>query len=128
MNEQYDVAVIGGGSAGIAAALAAARRGARVVLVERHGYLGGAGTASLVHTFCGLYLPGDEPLLAHLGIPSEVARRLVTDRIAQGVLKHHHKLAQALGARSRHVFSANRIEKVSTHDAHDTGDRANPER
>jgi NADPH-dependent 2,4-dienoyl-CoA reductase/sulfur reductase-like enzyme len=35
------VAVIGGGSAGIAAALAAGRRGARVVLIERHGYLGG---------------------------------------------------------------------------------------
>lgn len=103
MNEQYDVAVIGGGSAGIAAALAAARRGARVVLIERHGYLGGAGTASLVHTFCGLYLPGDEPLLAHPGIPSEVARRLITDRIAQQpvrlgrvhVLPHHPMLLAA---------------------------------
>ena len=100
MNEPYDVAVIGGGSAGIAAALAAGRRGARVVLIERHGYLGGAGTASLVHTFCGLYLPGDEPLLAHPGIPSEVTRRLISDRIAQQpvrlgrvhVLPHHPML------------------------------------
>ena len=57
---RYDIAIIGGGSAGVAAALAAARQGARVLLIERHGFLGGAGTASLVHTFCGLYLPGDD--------------------------------------------------------------------
>ncbi len=87
MNNRYDVAVIGGGSAGIAAALAAARRGARVVLLERHGYLGGAGTASLVHTFCGLYLPGEEPQLAHPGIPSEFAQRLFSDRVAQQPLR-----------------------------------------
>ncbi len=37
----YDVAVIGAGPAGVAAAVAAARQGARVVLVERMGYLGG---------------------------------------------------------------------------------------
>ncbi|MDH5427964.1 MAG: FAD-dependent oxidoreductase [Nitrospirota bacterium] len=97
MSEPYDVAVIGGGSAGIAAALAAVRRGARVLLVERQGYLGGAGTASLVHTFCGLYLPGDDPRLAHPGIPSEIAKRLLADGIAQQpvrlgrvhVLPHH---------------------------------------
>lgn len=38
---QFDVAVIGGGPAGIAAALASARNGARVLLAERHEYLGG---------------------------------------------------------------------------------------
>lgn len=95
--EQYEVAVIGGGSAGIAAALAAARLGARVVIIERYGYLGGAGTASLVHTLCGLYLPGDEPVLAHPGIPSEIAKQLYSDGISQQpvrlgrvhVLPHH---------------------------------------
>ena len=54
--DAFDVAVIGGGSAGLAAAVTAAREGARTLLVERHGYLGGMGTASLVLTFCGLYL------------------------------------------------------------------------
>ena len=43
-----DVAVVGGGPAGLAAAIAAARTGARTVLVERFGYLGGTATASLM--------------------------------------------------------------------------------
>lgn len=43
-----DVLVVGGGPAGLAAAIAAARNGARTVLVERFGYLGGTATASLM--------------------------------------------------------------------------------
>lgn len=43
-----DVLVIGGGPAGIGAAIAAAEAGARVVLVERYGFLGGNATAALV--------------------------------------------------------------------------------
>ncbi len=72
-----DVLVIGGGSAGLAAAVSAARQGARTVLVERHGMLGGMGTASLVHTFCGLYLiDGDSPEFANDGLPREIAGRM----------------------------------------------------
>ncbi|RYD22405.1 MAG: FAD-dependent oxidoreductase [Verrucomicrobiaceae bacterium] len=76
--ETFDVAVIGGGSAGLAAAVTAARKGARTVLIERHGCLGGMGTASLVHTFCGLYLLRDEPgaVLANPGFASEMAERM----------------------------------------------------
>ncbi len=72
-----DVLVIGGGSAGLAAAVGAARRGARTILVERHGMLGGMGTASLVHTFCGLYLmDGERPRIANPGIGEEIAERM----------------------------------------------------
>ena len=73
-----DVAVIGGGSAGVAAALAAARGGARTVLVERESSLGGNAAHALVHTICGLYLPADtgEAALAHGGIPREIALAL----------------------------------------------------
>ena len=77
--ESFDVAVIGGGSAGLAAAVSAAREGARTALIERHGYLGGMGTASLVHTFCGLYQLRAEPgaVLANPGFPTEMAGRMI---------------------------------------------------
>src|SRR5260370_16693199 len=52
---EYDVAVLGGGQAGIAAAVAAARAGRRTLLVERYGFLGGMGTAAGVTNFCGLH-------------------------------------------------------------------------
>jgi len=79
MNDRIDVVVIGGGSAGLAAAITAAREGATVRLLERHGFLGGMGTASLVHTFCGLYLLRKEPeaVLANPGFPSEIAGRMI---------------------------------------------------
>ena len=53
--QHTDVVVLGGGSAGVAAAVAATRKGLRVVLVERNAYLGGKATAAEVGTVCGLY-------------------------------------------------------------------------
>lgn len=50
-----DVVVLGGGSAGVAGAVAAARKGLRVMLIERNAYLGGKATAAEVGTVCGLY-------------------------------------------------------------------------
>src|ERR1700726_3957342 len=52
---EYEVAVLGGGPAGIAAAVAAARAGLRTLLIERYGFLGGMGTAAGVTNFCGLH-------------------------------------------------------------------------
>src|SRR3981081_674110 len=51
---EYEVAVLGGGPPGIAAAVAAARAGRRQLLIERFGFLGGMGTAAGVTNFCGL--------------------------------------------------------------------------
>ena len=55
-----DVAVVGGGPAGVAAAISAARLGARTLLVERSEWLGGNATNAFVHTICGLFAPADE--------------------------------------------------------------------
>ena len=52
---EYEVIVLGGGPAGIAAAVAAARAGRRTLLIERYGFLGGMGTAAGVTNFCGLH-------------------------------------------------------------------------
>lgn len=51
----FDVVVVGGGPAGLAAATAAARNGADVLIIERYGFLGGMGTAGGVTNFAGLF-------------------------------------------------------------------------
>lgn len=50
-----DLLVVGGGAAGLAAAVVAGRKGLRVVLLERYGFCGGAAVAGLSGTICGLY-------------------------------------------------------------------------
>ena len=52
---EFDVVVVGGGPAGIMAAASAARAGCSTLLIERYGFLGGAGTAGGLSTFCGLH-------------------------------------------------------------------------
>jgi glycine/D-amino acid oxidase-like deaminating enzyme len=56
-----DVAVAGGGAAGVAAAVTAARQGLRVVLVERYGFCGGGAVAGMSGTVCGLYAASENP-------------------------------------------------------------------
>jgi hypothetical protein len=55
-----DVLVCGGGAAGVAAAVTAARQGRRVTLVERYGFCGGGAVAGLSGTVCGLYTATDD--------------------------------------------------------------------
>src|SRR4029077_20137431 len=52
---EYEVVVLGGGPAGIAASVAAARAGRRTFVLERYGFLGGMGAAAGVTNFCGLH-------------------------------------------------------------------------
>ena len=67
------VLVAGGGPAGIAAAVAAARRGAEVTLIERYGFLGGLPTMGLVNPFMSWHA-GRAPLVA--GIFREMLDRM----------------------------------------------------
>src|SRR5690606_34834135 len=65
---EFDVIVAGGGPAGIGAATAAARAGAKTLILERYGYLGGMATAGLVvpHFDCTV----------NLGLNMELIERL----------------------------------------------------
>ena len=77
----FDVVIAGGGTAGVVAAIAAARQGARTLLVESKGYPGGVavegGTA--IHSFYNLWkaFPGVEKRQVVRGIPAEMIDRLV---------------------------------------------------
>ena len=68
-----DVLVAGGGPAGIAAAIAAAREGARTLLVDRYGYLGGMITGSHVVAILGM---GDGERSKARGILAEIRQRM----------------------------------------------------
>ncbi len=74
---EFDVVVIGGGPAGLAASVSAARRGARTLLVERYGFLGGMGTAGGVTNFAGLYgrRNGEMQQLVH-GVVDDLLARI----------------------------------------------------
>ena len=74
---EYDVVVLGGGPAGMAAAVAAARAGRSTLLIERYGFLGGMGTAAGVTNFCGLHanVHGDIRQVVH-GVASDLLARI----------------------------------------------------
>lgn len=93
----YDVAVCGGGMAGLSAALAAAQSGARVLLVERHPYCGGAFTAGMV-----LHIAG---LLDHRLIGSSTAENpdnWVVKGLAKKFYEYFHAVRSAHGAHWDH--------------------------
>ncbi len=79
--ERCDVAVVGAGTAGIVAALAAARGGARVALIESGDRLGGTAIHGLHRFVCGLFRTGGE----HPGAPLHgPATRMFCRRLAGG--------------------------------------------
>lgn len=77
MNNPSHIIVAGGGPSGIAAALAAARAGCRVTLIEFHPVLGGMGTAGLVNNFCGGYFDHERFIIG--GIFREIRDLLIKD-------------------------------------------------
>ncbi|MEM1486345.1 FAD-dependent oxidoreductase [Oscillospiraceae bacterium PP1C4] len=80
----YDVAVIGGGPAGVVAAIASARSGAKTILVEQNGYLGGmltmAGTGPMM-----TFHAGEKQVI--FGIANEIVERLKSQGFSIGHMK-----------------------------------------
>jgi glycine/D-amino acid oxidase-like deaminating enzyme len=86
---EYEVVVLGGGPAGMAAAVSAARAGRSTLLIERYGFLGGMGTAAGVTNFCGLHanVHGEIRQVVH-GVADDLLARIA----ALGGLNTPHAL------------------------------------
>lgn len=73
---ESEVVVVGGGPAGLCAAVAAARGGAKVILVEKNAFCGGMATAGMVAPFMTCYDSGGDKMLIR-GIFEELVERLI---------------------------------------------------
>ncbi|MBN2133217.1 MAG: FAD-dependent oxidoreductase [Sedimentisphaerales bacterium] len=80
--DETDVLVVGGGPAGVVAAIAAKRAGAKVTLVERYGHFGGLWTGGLVLLVIGHIVKGGKQVCQ--GIGEEIMRRL--DKLDGGII------------------------------------------
>ena len=69
LDDSWDVIVIGGGPSGCTAAAAAARQGARTLLVEGSGALGGMGTIALVPAWCPF---SDQKQIVYRGLAEHI--------------------------------------------------------
>lgn len=84
VHSESDVVVAGGGPSGLIAALAAARAGAKTLLVEQYGFLGGMATAASVGPFSPFHYDDQQ---ITMGIPQELVERLMAAGGSTGHLK-----------------------------------------
>ena len=99
MQKEYDIIVAGGGLAGVGAAIAAAREGKKVLLVEKYGCLGGAACHNLVNPFMVYWrvVNGEKEIL-NAGIFAEIINALKEKNAIQsnGMVFHEEYLKSVL--------------------------------
>lgn len=94
--EKYDIAVIGGGFAGTAAAIAAARGGAKVIIIEKSNALGGAATNCLVNPF----------------MPYKTKINGEKTALSAGIFKELHQKLEACGAMKGEAFLEEELKYI----------------
>lgn len=103
-----DVLVVGGGPAGICAALAAKRAGASVTIVERYGHFGGLWTGGLVLLVIGHIVKGGQQVCQ--GIGEEMMRRL--DRMPGAIVDRRPGVAPTVDAEAVKYLMVEMIEEA----------------
>lgn len=94
--KKYDLVVIGGGFSGVASALAAAREGAKVLIVEKSNCLGGAAVNCLVNPFMPYW--------------TEIDKKRVD--LSAGIFKEIHNRLEERGAMSREDFLEEELKYI----------------
>lgn len=94
--KKYDIAVIGGGFAGTAAAIAAARGGAKVIIIEKSNALGGAATNCLVNPF----------------MPYKTKINGEKTALSAGIFRELHQKLEARGAMKGEAFLEEELKYV----------------
>ncbi|HWO74326.1 MAG TPA: FAD-dependent oxidoreductase [Bacillus sp. (in: firmicutes)] len=82
---EFDVVVAGGGPAGINAAIASGRAGAKTLLIERYGFLGGMSTVALVYPWMTFHTSSGNQVIK--GIAQEIVDRLMSQGGSPGHLR-----------------------------------------
>ncbi len=110
MYGEFDVVVIGGGPAGLMAAASASRSGRSTILLERYGFLGGAGAAGGLSTFCGLHakIHGEHRQVIH-GLADELLDRMAK---LDGLARPHLTINDGITAQAYDI-SAYKIAAAS---------------
>jgi len=112
--EVADVVVAGGGPAGIVAATAAARNGAKTVLVEGHGFLGGVGTTGI--PFQGFHDDRNRRIVG--GIAWEPIDRMISEGSSPGPWHFDHVLR---GYGAAIMYDGNRFKTIAAELVRDAG-------
>ncbi len=108
MLDQTDVLVVGGGPAGVAAAIAARRAGCKVTLVERYNHFGGLWTGGLVLIVIGHMVKG--PKQVCMGIGEEMMRRL--EKMDAGIMNRGPGLNPTVDAEALKYVMLDMIEEA----------------
>ena len=87
-DREFDMIVVGGGAAGVGAAVGASLAGAKTLLVESSGSLGGAASLRGVITYCGVYTFEDRPRQVVYGVMQQILERLERRRAITGPHRH----------------------------------------
>ena len=87
-DREFDTIVVGGGAAGVGAAVGASLAGAKTLLVESSGCLGGAASLRGVITYCGVYTFEDPPRQVVYGVMRQILERLESRSAITGPHRH----------------------------------------